>query len=99
MMDANAPDLPPWRLELYITQDSIQCRRAMRLLTELVHERLRDRCTLEIIDLKKRPELAREKNILVLPTLIRLSPEPVRMLFGALGSKEALAEALEMLDD
>ena len=98
MMDTPIAQPQLWRLELYITQDSIQCQRAIRLVTELVHDKLRDQCTLEIIDLKKRPELAREKNILVLPTLIRVSPHPMRMLYGALGTKEALAEALEILD-
>lgn len=97
-MDQESDKPPNWHIELYITHESIQCQRAMRLVTELVHERLRDQCTLEIIDLKKRPELAREKNILVLPTLIRISPNPVRMLFGAMGTKEALAEALELFD-
>lgn len=97
-METQSEKPTPWHIELYISHDSIQCQRAMRLVTELVHEKLRDHCTLEIIDLKKRPELAREKNILVLPTLIRLSPEPMRMLFGALGTKEALAEALELFD-
>lgn len=97
-MDDTTTVPTPWRIELYITHDSIQCQRAMRLMTELVHDKLRDHCTLEIIDLKKRPELAREKNILVLPTLIRVSPHPKRMLFGALGTKEALAEALEIIN-
>lgn len=97
-MEAIVEKPPPWRLELYVTYDSVPCQRAIRLITELVHEKLRDQCTLEIIDLKKRPELAREKNILVLPTLVRTAPHPVRMLFGTLGTKEALAEALELLD-
>jgi len=88
-----------WQLELYITSDSLQCQRAVRLVTGLVNGKLKDISTLEIIDLKKRPELARERNILVLPTLIRKSPSPTKMLFGALGSVESLEVALDLPPD
>jgi len=88
-----------WKLSLYISSDSMQCQRAVRLVTSLATGRFKDICSLEIVDLKKRPELARERNILVLPTLIRETPKPVRMYFGNLGTLESLEEALDLSDD
>ena len=46
------------------------------------------RYEIEVIDLFKQPHLARQDEIVAVPTLVRKLPRPMRKIIGDLSSKE-----------
>jgi circadian clock protein KaiB len=55
-----------------------------------------DRYELEIIDLNQNPELAAEEEILVVPTLIKKLPLPLRRLVGGLANNNHVLARLDL---
>lgn len=51
-----------------------------------------ERYEFDIIDILKKPEIAEEHNILAVPTLLKLSPEPVKKLIGNFKNIERIVE-------
>lgn len=79
-------------LDLYLAGDSSRSRSA-RATLERIAERLGERCTLTVIDVFERPDLAEGEGVIVTPTLLRASPEPPLRLEGNLSQEEqVLAE-------
>ena len=95
---ATKPRKTPWTLRLYVAGDSPRSRTALRNLTKLCEERLQGAYQIEVIDLTKRPELAKADQILAVPTLVRRVPEPVKRLIGDLSDSDRALVALEMRD-
>ncbi len=65
-----------WNLRLFVAGDSPKSRTALQNLERLCERHLSGRYTLEVVDLVKRPELAKTHQILAIPTLVRELPEP-----------------------
>jgi circadian clock protein KaiB len=57
---------------------------------------LNDRCDIQIIDLKKHPEIAAKKQILAIPTLVKELPQPVRQMIGDLVYTQKVLAGLEI---
>ena len=85
-----------WSLCLYVAGESPRSRTALLNLRKLCEERLKGRYTIEVIDLTKRPDLAKADQILAVPTLIRKIPEPMKRLIGDLSDADRALVALEM---
>jgi circadian clock protein KaiB len=77
---------------LYIAGASAHSSRAIASITHLCEGRLNGRCQLKIIDLYLLPALAKEDNILAVPTLIRKFPLPMRRMIGDLCDVTALLQ-------
>lgn len=92
------PRKTPWSLRLYVAGESPRSRTALENLTRLCEERLKGAYRIEVIDLTKRPELAKADQILAVPTLVRRVPEPVKRLIGDLSDSDRALVALEMRD-
>lgn len=73
-----------WVLKLYIAGETEVAKKAIRNLQKVCDEHLKDRCDIEVIDLRQHPELALEKEIVAIPTLVKELPPPVRKLIGDL---------------
>lgn len=84
-----------WNLRLFIAGDSPKSRTALANLERLCERHLAGRYTLEVIDLVKRPELAKAHQILAIPTLVRELPEPIKRVIGDLSDE---SKALLNLD-
>jgi circadian clock protein KaiB len=54
------------------------------------------RCTIEVIDLMRNPELAKDDQIVAIPTLVRKLPEPARRIIGDLSETDKVLMSLEM---
>lgn len=89
-----------WNLRLFIAGDSPKSRLALKNLERLCERHLAGRYNIEVIDLVKRPELAKTHQILAIPTLIRELPEPIKRVIGDLSdeSKALLNLDLDALD-
>lgn len=84
-----------WNLRLFIAGDSPKSRTALQNLERLCERHLAGRYNIEVIDLVKRPELAKAYQILAIPTLVRELPEPIKRVIGDLSDE---SKALLNLD-
>jgi circadian clock protein KaiB len=85
-----------WILRLYVagkTQKSITAFSNLKLICE---EQLKGKYKIEVIDLLKKPQLARNDQILAVPTLVRDLPRPVRNIIGDLSDKERVLVGLDL---
>jgi circadian clock protein KaiB len=84
----------PYRFRLYIVGGHVGSARAEPDLRQVLDACLPEAYELEVIDLNARPDLAQADRIIAAPTVIRLSPEPVRRALGSMRSIPAVAAAL-----
>lgn len=85
-----------WTLRLYIAGDSPRSRTALENLRKLCEAQLKDNYDIEVIDLTKRPDLAKADQILAVPTLIRTIPEPMKRVIGDLSNSDRAVIALDL---
>jgi circadian clock protein KaiB len=71
-------------LRLYVTGATPGSTRAIAELKAFCEKFLKGRYRLEVIDVYQQPELAEEERILATPTLVKLSPGPLRRIVGSL---------------
>jgi circadian clock protein KaiB len=83
-------------LRLYVTGSSTRSLRAISNLRKFCEEHLPDEYDLEVIDIYKNPEAAREAQIIAAPTLVKRLPEPLRRFVGDLSNTEKLMVGMEI---
>ena len=83
-------------LRLYVAGINVRSSAAIRTVTTLCEERLKNRYELEIIDIYKQPNLAKGEQIIAAPTLIRKLPEPLRRFIGDMADKERILVGLDL---
>jgi circadian clock protein KaiB len=83
-------------LRLYVAGSTPQSSRAIRNLKAICEAHLPGRYALTVVDLYSQPELAREDQIVVAPTLIRQSPRPARRVVGDLSNTDRVLAALDL---
>jgi circadian clock protein KaiB len=81
-------------LRLFIAGTTPRSQRAVLNLRTLCEAHFPGRCEVEVIDVYQQPSLAREHQILVVPTLIRDAPAPTRRIVGDLSNTEVVLAAL-----
>ncbi len=59
-------------------------------------EHLQGRYELEVIDIYQHPQLAKDEQIIAVPTLVKKLPEPLRRLIGNLSDKERVLLGLDL---
>ncbi len=82
-------------LKLYITGQTPKSGRAIANLRRVCEKGLRGKYNLTIIDVLKRPDLARDEKILVTPTLTKEQPPPLRRIIGDLSDTRKVMLALD----
>ena len=83
---------------LYVADETPNSARAVANLQPIGKEYLQDRYTLEVVDILQEPLRALSEGVLVTPTLVRLSPLPVRTIVGDLSDRAAVLQALGLED-
>lgn len=81
-------------LRLYVAGDAQNSLLAVARLREFCAAHLANRYQLEIVDVIHEPGRALRDRVLLTPTLVKLSPAPVRRIIGNLNEPAALARAL-----
>lgn len=76
-------------LRLYVTGQTPSAERAIATLEELRKD-FGDRLTVEVIDVLEDPASALNDDVYATPTVFRVTPNPVKRLFGDLSRKETL---------
>ena len=77
-----------WNLRLYVAGQTPKSLSAFANLKRICEEHLKDRYTIEVIDLVQNPQLAQGDQILALPTLVRKIPAPMKKIIGDLSNTE-----------
>ena len=82
-------------LRLYVTGSSGRSLRAVYNLKKICEEHLPD-YELEVIDIYKDPEAAREAQIVAAPTLVKKLPRPLRKFVGDLSNTQKILVGLDI---
>lgn len=87
--DADTAGGPPrYRLRLFVSGATPRSARAIANIKAIGEKRLSGRYDLEVIDAYHQAALARDEQIVVLPTLIKALPGPLRRMIGDLSDEE-----------
>ncbi|MCH1866898.1 circadian clock KaiB family protein [Nocardioides sp. CFH 31398] len=85
-----------FHLRLYVAGQTPRSALAQANLYALCEARLPGRHHIEIVDLMDEPARARTDGVIAVPTLIRVSPTPVRRVVGDLSDTARLLAGLEL---
>src|SRR5450432_3486261 len=85
-----------WKLRLYVAGQTPTSIRAFANLKRVCEEHLKGRYQIELIDLRKNPQLARGDQIVAIPTLVRRLPQPLRTVIGDLSNSVRLLVGLDL---
>lgn len=78
----------PVKLVLYVAGETPKSLAAIRNLERICTEHLAGKYKIEVVDLKKSPQLAREHGIVAIPTLVKELPVPIRKIIGDLSDTQ-----------
>jgi circadian clock protein KaiB len=85
-----------WKMRLYVAGQSSKSVAAIDNLRRICETHMPGRFTIEIIDLVRNPELAKDDQIVAIPTLVRKLPEPARRIIGDLSATDKVLMSLEL---
>ena len=85
-----------WDLRLYVAGKTTKSLTAFANLRRICEESLQGRYVIEVIDLIENPQLAKDDQILAIPTLMRRLPEPIRIIIGDLSNTERVLVGLDL---
>jgi len=85
-----------WNLRLYTAGQSPKSLAALDNLKRMCEQHLAGRYTIEVVDLLKNPRLAKDDQIVAIPTLVRKLPEPLRRIVGDLSDTERALVGLQL---
>jgi circadian clock protein KaiB len=83
-------------LRLYVAGTSARSSRAIQNARALCDEYLADRYQLEVIDIFQQPALAKDDQIIAVPTLIKRLPAPLRRFIGDLSDRDVVLVGLDI---
>jgi circadian clock protein KaiB len=85
-----------YHLKLYVTATTPASSRAVANIRKLCEEYLPERFELEVIDITKQPEIAKNEQLIGAPTLIKHLPLPLRRFIGDMSNTEKLIVGLNL---
>jgi circadian clock protein KaiB len=83
-------------LRLYINGSTLKSTLAVKNIKQVCEQHLNGRYSLEIIDICKQANLARDEQIVAVPTLIKRLPRPLRRLIGDLSDQNKVLFGLDL---
>ncbi|WP_413160285.1 circadian clock KaiB family protein [Capilliphycus salinus ALCB114379] len=85
-----------WEFKLYVAGHTPRSIKAFENLTQMCEEYLGSQYKIEVIDLLKNPHLAKQDQIIALPTLVRKLPKPPKKIIGDMSNHEKILVWLEI---
>ena len=85
-----------WNLRLYVAGQTQKSITAFANLKKICEEHLAGKYRIEVIDLLKKPQLAKGDQIVAIPTLVRKLPEPLKRIIGDLANTERVLVGLDI---
>jgi circadian clock protein KaiB len=88
-----------YRLRLFISGATSRSSQAIENITAVAEKYLTGRYDLEVIDAYQQVDLLRNEQIVVLPTLIKELPVPLRRMIGDLSDEDKVVIGLGLTPD
>ena len=85
-----------WQLRLYVMGPTAKSLTAFSNLKKVCETHLKGRYRITVIDLVEHPHLAKDDQILAIPTVVRKLPKPVRTLIGNLSDTDRVLVGLDL---
>lgn len=86
-----------YQLRLFVVGQTPRSVAAIQNLERICREHLEGRYEIQVIDLLEKPQLARDDQILAIPTLVRSLPRPVSKIIGDLSNTEKVLVGLNIV--
>jgi len=83
-------------LRLYVSGSTSKSALAIENIKRICEQHLKNRYDLEVIDIYQQPNLARDEQIVAVPTLIKRLPPPLRRLIGDLSNLKKVLFGLDL---
>jgi len=83
-------------LRLYISDSTVKSNIAVANIKHVCREHLNGRYRLEVIDIDKHVQLARDEQIVAVPTLIKRLPLPLQRLVGDMSDLNKVLFGLDL---
>jgi circadian clock protein KaiB len=83
-------------LRLYVSRSTFKSQLAVENIKRVCEEHLNGRYDLEVIDISKHPNLARDEQIVAVPTLIKRLPLPLQRLVGDMSDLRKVLFGLDL---
>lgn len=87
---------PPWQLRLYVIDSTPKSVTAFANLKSFCETHLKGHYRIKVIDLQKHPHLAKDDQILAVPTVVRRLPKPIRTIIGNLSDTQRALIGLDL---
>ena len=87
---------PEYDLCLYVAGNTARSAAAIDNLKQICSKHLDGQYRIKVIDLVENPRLARDHQILALPTLVRQLPQPIRKIVGDLSNTDRVLVGLDI---
>lgn len=88
-----------YELKLFVSGASPNSARAISNLQELLEEHLPGRYTLTITDVRQDTAVAEQEQIIALPMLVKLNPQPKRKMIGDMSNKKKVLDGLGIINE
>jgi circadian clock protein KaiB len=86
-----------YKLQLFITASTARSTRAIANMLRICEQYLKGRYDYEVIDVYQNPGATRESQIIATPTLVKLSPLPLRRIVGDLSDENRVLAGLNLV--
>jgi len=98
MMPNSIPQNPeqPVRFRLYIVDATTKSVAAYRNLKALCEQRFPGGYEIELVDLQENPGLAKQDNVVAVPTVVKVEPKPEKRVVGDLSNTERASHGLSL---
>jgi circadian clock protein KaiB len=83
-------------LRLFVAGSTLRSLRAIANVKRMCEKWLADRYFLEVVDIYQQPTQAQTEKIVATPTLIKVSPAPIRYFVGDLTDLSSLVSELNL---
>ena len=83
-------------LRLYISRSTLKSKLAVKNIKRMCEQHLKGRYDLEVIDIRQHANLARDEQIVAVPTLIKRLPVPLRRLVGDMSDLNKVLLGLDL---
>jgi circadian clock protein KaiB len=91
-----SPDKERYVLRLYVTGITPRSTQAIANVKKICEEYLAGRYELAVIDIYQQPELAKDEQIIAVPTLIKKIPLPLRRIIGDMSDTKRILKGLDL---
>lgn len=88
-----------YELRLYVTGMTPRSTRAIESVRAVCEEHLAGKYDLEIIDVYQTPARIMQDQVVAIPTLIKATPVPIRLLVGDMSNRQRLLQGLGLPPD